>query len=1026
MPDIIDPAQLHQERSIADRYTLVARLGEGSFGEVWRGRDELTGQPVALKFLRAPQLDPTQLWRETTVLRRLRAPQLVRFLDEGLHQGVPYVVLSLVEDAGPWPGNDLDWRQAEGTAQLELLEPRVVGLLEALDMVHRQGVLHGDLKPPNALVRPDGQVILLDFGLSALQGLRGSGSPSGSPQYLAPERLRGRPASRRADLYGLGVMLFHALYGRFPHPANTLSELMRTRLAAEVEMPPLALQRQHPLDQLTAQLLRRDAEERPSVRAALRLLLDAGPAAAPLLASGQPPGPLRHPPQAFEELHRQLLTQRWLGIWAAPGEDLAGFTEQAAQWLQQREGTRVLQLSPSSLPLNSLLEGLALPPDTLEHTLGLEQARQALRAHLERGPTVVVLQGQPDPATLELLQAPAPDLLVLEVLDRPHPRAFVPPPPQRRALEALWRGPEAGYHLRSRATALLWRASGGRRSRMLQVLRSWEQQDLVEWDPEEEAYRLTPETVEGLERLGGLVAGADPDEVPPGDELSRGLLQGLSCCGGRAPWSALAELLEEPVWRLQALARQLEDLNLVRCEDDELWAAGWQRRPDQIEAKDRQRALQALPPLHPSRHTLALLSEDPDEILEELGQAAVRLDREGQVDRAAALLRQAAQRLRQLRAPEAQLALLEQWAGVDLASPSARKVDELMLAAAPLREHSPRAAQLYELLEAVRATFDSGGEHLLELFDEVGVMEDQTLEVRRRMMRLGVCQGVSNERLEQELREAEAHFGPDPSDELRGVLYAWRSTLAYHREDFATANELEQQVMQLRERRSARIASLLSLAEGLLDVFQYEEAAALIATGLEMAQACGHHLYEIDLRVAEVMASYRRAEQRLEVDEDLYLAVQTLGDMNTSALLDALNACICWRSGEFARAREWARRSLPSWLSMRFMGPAICVASLDLYLTHLLGQEVDQQEHQLWLERALAYDRPRMVVQALGLLGAVRPPGPEAMEVLEARLEETPREFWDHRLEILSLNEAMALAAGEEIAVGRGGGEDGS
>ena len=121
-------------------------------------------------------------------------------------------------------------------------------------------------------------------------------------------------------------------------------------------------------------------------------------------------------------------------------------------------------------------------------------------------------------------------------------------------------------------------------------------------------------------------------------------------------------------------------------------------------------------------------------------------------------------------------------------------------------------------------SFDGGGEHLLGLFDGAGVMAEPTLELRRRMMRLAVLQGVCNERLEREIEAAEEHFGPDALPEIQGALLSWRAGLAYHQHDFAASIELDRRALALRQRRSAKISCLSGISNGLLDNFQYEEA----------------------------------------------------------------------------------------------------------------------------------------------------------------------------------------------------------
>lgn len=237
--DETQPAQgsdeTHERRVVAGRYRLDSLLGHGGHGVVWRAEDRLNGRPVAVKLLTpGPGHEPARVRREVAALRILRIPGVVRLLDEGSDQGRPFLVMDLVGGT-PFPG------RKRPVAWDAIAEP-TMSLLRALGRIHAAGIVHRDVKPGNVLVSEDGEVTVLDFGLSLGDAI-GSGLTQGSailgtPAFLAPEQFLGNPISPQTDLYATGLMLFHALTNRIPHDKPRLSDMMRDR--ATTAAPSLA------------------------------------------------------------------------------------------------------------------------------------------------------------------------------------------------------------------------------------------------------------------------------------------------------------------------------------------------------------------------------------------------------------------------------------------------------------------------------------------------------------------------------------------------------------------------------------------------------------------------------------------------------------------------------------------------------------------------------------------------------------------------------------------------------------------
>ncbi len=218
---------------IADRYRVEAELGAGGMGVVYRARDEKLGREVALKTVSAGQLGDerarARLIREARVLAGLSHPGIVQVFDVGeTDDGGAFLVMELVD------GRTLRALMRDGPLPM----PRVLAIAravaEALAAAHGAGVVHRDVKPDNVMVRRDGRVVVLDFGLvkrdaessaSTDAALTRSGAVVGTPAYLAPEQARGR-ASPASDQFSLAVMIFELLAGRTPWVGETSAHVL--------------------------------------------------------------------------------------------------------------------------------------------------------------------------------------------------------------------------------------------------------------------------------------------------------------------------------------------------------------------------------------------------------------------------------------------------------------------------------------------------------------------------------------------------------------------------------------------------------------------------------------------------------------------------------------------------------------------------------------------------------------------------------------------------------------------------------
>jgi serine/threonine protein kinase len=236
-------------------------------GRVWRAADEMLDRQVAVKEMRIDGLDAedTRTRRERT-LREARAtaridhPNVVRVYDVVDEGERLWIVMELIA------GRSLERIMAEEGPLIPLEAARIgLGLVAALRQVHARGVLHRDIKPGNVLVETGGQrVVLTDFGIAAIQDAKALtmvGMLVGSPDYMAPERVSGRPQGPPSDVWSLGATLCAALGGRSPFSRDTTLATLHAVLYEEPELPAAA----GPLSDILAALLEKD----PSVRPAL-------------------------------------------------------------------------------------------------------------------------------------------------------------------------------------------------------------------------------------------------------------------------------------------------------------------------------------------------------------------------------------------------------------------------------------------------------------------------------------------------------------------------------------------------------------------------------------------------------------------------------------------------------------------------------------------------------------------------------------------------------------------------------------
>jgi uncharacterized membrane protein YgcG len=283
-------------RVLGGRYRLRRLLAVGGMGAVWAAEDAVLGREVAVKVLgealAADRRAALRLRREARAAGRLTHPGIARVLDLGEDAGRPYLVMELLH------GESLAARLARAGPLAPAEAVRVVAAAaDALEVAHRAGIVHRDVKPGNVFVTGGGDVKLLDFGIAsaANEAALTGGDLLGTAAYLAPERALGHDATPAADVYALGVLLYELLAGRPPFAGDTGTALVM----AHVHARPASLGAVAPhvppaLAAVCERALAKDPAARPPSAVILAALLRATVAAGP--GAGRPALPVEPTP----------------------------------------------------------------------------------------------------------------------------------------------------------------------------------------------------------------------------------------------------------------------------------------------------------------------------------------------------------------------------------------------------------------------------------------------------------------------------------------------------------------------------------------------------------------------------------------------------------------------------------------------------------------------------------------------------------------------------------------------------------
>ena len=252
---------------LAERYEVLAELGRGGMGVVYRARDPLLNREVALKVVSSGELTPEteeRFQREAQIVAQMDHPGIVPIYDLGRHEGSLFFVMPLVT------GTNLRHLLWEGSLRLGEVLDIAIQVADALDYSHSRGIIHRDIKPENIMVaRSNGEgvrVRVMDFGLAHMtteSRLTKTGTLIGTVAYLSPEQVGARAFDGRTDIYSLGTVVYECLSGEPPFSGEVQSILYR--IVHEVPQPPRALgaEVREELQEVVLHCLEKDPAKRP-------------------------------------------------------------------------------------------------------------------------------------------------------------------------------------------------------------------------------------------------------------------------------------------------------------------------------------------------------------------------------------------------------------------------------------------------------------------------------------------------------------------------------------------------------------------------------------------------------------------------------------------------------------------------------------------------------------------------------------------------------------------------------------------
>ena len=403
---------------LAERYRIVALLGRGGMGEVYRAEDLKLRNVVALKFL------PTSLQNDAAALigfhaevrnaRQVSHPNVCRVYDIGEVNGLHFLTMEYVD------GEDLaSLLRRIGRLPVDKALETAHQICAGLAAAHECGLLHRDLKPANIMLDGRGRVRITDFGLALSHNdATGRSETAGTPAYMAPEQIGKGEASIRSDIYSLGLVIYELFTGRLPYQASSFMEWRRAHLESAPRIPSSVVKDIDPLvESAILRCLQKDPATRPSTVRLVEAAFPGGDPLAAALAAGETPSPEMVAASGETEGLRPRVA------WAV----LAGAVVFVTATILMSAQTKLYRRVPLELPPDALAQrardilhsiGHSEPP--VDTAMGFREGRDFLRYIAEHDKSKTRWDNsKPEPSFFGIAEARSRSRL--EVSSRTHP-----------------------------------------------------------------------------------------------------------------------------------------------------------------------------------------------------------------------------------------------------------------------------------------------------------------------------------------------------------------------------------------------------------------------------------------------------------------------------------------------------------------------------------------------------------------------------------------------------------------------------
>ncbi|MFO8112118.1 MAG: protein kinase [Desulfosalsimonadaceae bacterium] len=300
---------------LGDKYEIVSLIAAGGMGEIYLGIHRVLGKKRAIKIIHQSvekEKDIRQRFlQEAKLAASIDHPGIIQIMDFGSHDEFDYLIMPFIE------GATLQEEMEKGAFDPEAALGRMLAMTDALAHAHRQNIIHRDIKPSNFMIDAEGRVILTDFGISKNLGdpnLTATNMILGSPKFMSPEQISGKPVDRRSDLYSLGLIFYQMVTGVYPFEAGDMASLAYKQVH-EAPLPPSTANPRVPetLSTIITRLLEKDPDARypggDALLKDLQHLKEHGFTSPQSLSGGEG--------QSFEEMATRVTVKDSLG---GPGE----------------------------------------------------------------------------------------------------------------------------------------------------------------------------------------------------------------------------------------------------------------------------------------------------------------------------------------------------------------------------------------------------------------------------------------------------------------------------------------------------------------------------------------------------------------------------------------------------------------------------------------------------------------------------------------------------------------------------------